>query len=102
MVMTQRKSTGVAGGKMPAKKKIMFTLEAPGACDVHLAGDFNDWDPTSHPLKCNTKGVWNTRLVLAPGRYEYRFLVDGEWRNDPRCTVFVPNAFGSYNSTIVL
>lgn len=102
MAITRKKSTGSANGKTPAKRKIMLTLEAPGACDVYVAGDFNDWDRTSHPLQCNAKGVWNTRLALAPGRYEYRFLADGEWRDDPGCTVFVPNAFGSYNSAIVL
>jgi len=102
MATAKSKADGVTRKRMPAKKKIMFKIEAPDASDVCVAGDFNDWDRTSHPLQCNTHGVWNTSLMLPLGRYEYRFLIDGEWQNDPNCAIFVPNPFGSYNSTIVL
>ena len=35
---------------------------------------------------------------LPPGTHHYRFLVDGEWRDDPECKMQVPNAFGTRNS----
>jgi len=38
--------------------------------------------------------------LLTPGRYEYRFLVDGQWRNDPECAECVANPFGSENCVI--
>ena len=41
-------------------------------------------------------------LKLMPGRYEYRFLVDGDWQNDPHCTTFVPNPYGSENCVLTL
>jgi 1,4-alpha-glucan branching enzyme len=101
MVMTKRKSTGSARERRPTKKKIDFTMVAPGAHDVFLVGDFNGWNISSHPLKASN-GIWKTSIELAPGRYEYRFLVDGEWRNDPKCTTLDANPYGGDNCVIAL
>jgi hypothetical protein len=43
-------------------------------------------------------GLWKVQVSLAPGTYHYRFLVDGEWRDDPECTLRVPNPFGTENA----
>jgi hypothetical protein len=48
-------------------------------------------------MKKDKKGIWKTTASLKPGRYEYRFLVDGDWKNDPCCPGRVPNEFGSQN-----
>ena len=87
--------------KKKTARKVNFTMEAPEAQNVSLAGDFNNWDISSHPLKAS-KGKWKTSIKLEPGRYEYRFLIDGEWQNDPNCTNFVPNSYGSENCIIEL
>ena len=42
-------------------------------------------------------GVWRTTVELGPGIHHYRFLVDGEWRDDPECVLREPNPFGSEN-----
>ena len=84
------------------KRKVKFTLEAPEAQSVFLAGNFNDWSTGSHPLTKNVKGKWNVSIDLSPGKYEYRFLVDGEWRNDPHCTTYAPNQYGSENCLLTL
>jgi hypothetical protein len=34
-------------------------------------------------------------VALTPGEHHYRFIVDGEWRDDPQCPLHVPNPFGS-------
>lgn len=47
-------------------------------------GDFNEWNVNTHPMKKNKRGVWEKAVMLPPGRYEYKFLVDGQWRNDPK------------------
>ncbi len=78
-------------------KKIPFEFVAPGAQKVSLAGDFNNWDPKTNLMKKDKKGVWKVTVSLKPGRYEYRFLVDGNWVNDPACCDCVPNEFGSQN-----
>lgn len=78
-------------------KKVLFEFQAPGTREVYLAGDFNNWDTSSTPMKKDKKGIWKTALSLKPGKYEYRFLVDGNWVNDPACSCCVANEFGSQN-----
>ncbi|MGK2906986.1 MAG: hypothetical protein ACSLFH_11655 [Desulfuromonadales bacterium] len=53
-------------------------------------------------MKKSLKGLWKKTLTLPPGRYEYRFLLDGRWENDPAQTQVVPNGFGSHNNLIVV
>ena len=91
-----------AKSKGKKTKKIKFTLEAPEAQSVFLAGNFNNWSIDSHPLRKNVKGEWHASVNLTPGKYEYRFLVDGEWWNDPLCTTFAPNQYGSENCVFTL
>jgi RNA polymerase-binding transcription factor DksA len=67
---------------------------------VAVTGDFNAWDLEGRPLKRGRDGVWEVTLLLAPGRYEYRFLVDGQWADDPACAERVPNGFGSDNCVL--
>lgn len=78
-------------------KKTEFSLSAPSAQSVFLSGVFNQWDLSSHPLKRDKNGMWKISLNLNPGQYEYRFLVDGGWQNDPSCCDFVGNPFGTLN-----
>ncbi len=75
-----------------------FTLRAPGASNVALVGDFTHWQERPIALKPVGGGLWKARVSLAPGTYHYRFLVDGEWRDDPECTLRVPNPFGTENA----
>ena len=42
-------------------------------------------------------GVWTASVDLPPGKHHYRFIVDSEWRDDPECTLRVPNPYGSEN-----
>jgi 1,4-alpha-glucan branching enzyme len=97
--MGRKKKSTVLENETKEIKKIDFELFAPEAQNVSLAGDFNDWDMSSHPLGKNSDGTWKVKIDLMPGKYEYRFLVDGEWMNDPNCTSFVPNPFGGENCT---
>jgi 1,4-alpha-glucan branching enzyme len=83
-----------------ATKAVQFRYEAPEAGSVFIAGDFNNWDTHVGELKKDKVGVWKASLKLKPGRYEYKFLVDGEWRNDPSCSQCTPNRFGSKNCVI--
>ncbi len=86
--------------KLEATKKtkgVEFSLLAPQAQSVFLAGDFNQWNLSSHPLNSDKEGVWKVSIPLNPGRYEYRFFVDGGWQNDPACSSVVENPFGSSN-----
>jgi 1,4-alpha-glucan branching enzyme len=83
-------------------KKIQFNLHAPEALEVSLAGDFNDWDVTADSMKKDKSGTRKASVSLKPGRYEYRFIVDGNWNNDPSCAECVPNVFGGLNCVVVV
>jgi len=78
-------------------KETEFNLSAPQAQSVYIAGDFNQWSLSLHPLKQDKNGNWRISLGLNPGQYEYRFFVDGEWQNDPSCSSLVENPFGTTN-----
>lgn len=86
--------------KKSASKKVTFKIGAPNAREVKLAGDFNSWDPSKTLLKKTKDGVWQRDLTLNSGRYEYKYLVDGEWRKDPSNNSFVKNTYGTENSVI--
>jgi 1,4-alpha-glucan branching enzyme len=86
--------------KKSSAKKITFKISAPTAKDVRLAGDFNSWDASSFSLKKSKNGLWKRDLSLKSGRYEYKYLVDGQWQRDPSNNLSVVNTFGSENSVI--
>jgi 1,4-alpha-glucan branching enzyme len=88
------------GNRPKSKKsaeKVQFEFPAPEAREVFVAGEFNNWDIKAAPLKKDKNGIWKITLPLSPGRYEYRFLSDGKWVNDPASSGCVPNHFGSLN-----
>jgi 1,4-alpha-glucan branching enzyme len=77
-----------------------FSFKAPGADNVFLVGDFTHWQKAPIQLKKQADGIWRVTIPLDPGEHHYRFLVDGEWRDDPECAVRVPNPFGSDNAVV--
>ena len=88
--------------KPPAPKtlSVSFALHKPDAKRVSLCGDFNGWSPTATPMKRHDDGHWGTTVALAPGRYQYKFIVDGQWITDPAAQQNVPNEHGSLNSVV--
>ena len=80
----------------PAKKSVMFSLTAPEATEVAIAGSFNEWQPA--PLTKSPDGTWRVTIQLSHGTYEYRFRVDGVWREDPSNLRRMANDVGGYNS----
>lgn len=81
-------------------KPVEFKFHAPQAKRVSLAGSFNNWDTRGVSAKRDSRGNWKAKVALKPGRYEYKFFVDGSWLNDPRCSACVPNSLGSQNCVI--
>ena len=78
----------------------MFSLKAPEATAVCLAGTFNDWEPEDRPMTLGDNGAWKTSMTLAKGVHEYRYVVDGEWCDDPKCEDRRTNEFGSTNCVV--
>jgi len=84
------------------KRRVSFSVEASTANEVSLGGDFNNWDTQAHLMRKDTNGVWKKTLMLPPARYEYKFLVDGRWRNDPKNDQTCPNCFGTINNVLIV
>jgi 1,4-alpha-glucan branching enzyme len=87
-----------AAAPQPTSFRTNFRLFAPLAQSVQLAGTFNDWNPKATPLSRWSGGEWGTGVPLKPGKYEYKFIVDGVWQEDPLACDSVENPFGSRNS----
>jgi 5'-AMP-activated protein kinase regulatory beta subunit len=83
-------------------RRVAFTLDAPQATEVILMGDFNQWDARKHPMKRGSNGMWQKAVMLAPGQYQYKFLVDGKWRRDPSNERVCTNSFGTMNNVVVV
>lgn len=69
------------------------------ARNVYISGTFNDWSTTQTPMKFTGKG-WMTDLKLEPGKYEYKYIIDGRWTTDPANKQRQRNNAGSFNSVV--
>jgi len=74
--------------------KQVFQLASPAAKTVLLVGVFTNWHKRGIPMQMDGNGIWTATVALTPGTHRYRFIVDGEWRDDPRCKSRAPNPFG--------
>ena len=89
---------GKARQSQPAKRTHTFVLnQANPALDVSVAGEFSQWDLLPMTRR---NGAYQASVKLAPGAYQYKFVVDGQWINDPACVEQVPNGLGSTNSVV--
>jgi 1,4-alpha-glucan branching enzyme len=80
--------------------KIRFEWPAEKAREVFLVGDFNRWDEKSHRLQKSAKNRYQIELEIPPGKYQFKFLIDGIWYNDPDADEYEYNAWGSEDSVI--
>jgi len=91
---TQRKS------QSGSEKTIDFILSIPNATKVMLAGTFNNWNFKNTPMRKSSENTWRKSLSLKPGRYEYKYVVDGRWITDPNNHNRVMSSQGAENSVI--
>jgi 1,4-alpha-glucan branching enzyme len=89
-----------AGNATPPLVSVRFEFVDPSAKTVSVAGSFNQWQPGTRTLKRTRGGCWRKETALAPGTYEYKLVVDGQWMPDPLAMYYVPNPFGGKNSVI--
>jgi 5'-AMP-activated protein kinase regulatory beta subunit len=86
----------------PKRRRITFSFDAPEVEQVSLVGEFNEWDPAKHPMKCDSNGQWTKTVVLNPGDYEYKFVADKSWLPDPKNKHARLNCYGTFNSLITV
>ena len=93
---------GGAGNGKPGNRGLTFRFHATSQAEVFVAGTFNGWDPSLHPLRpsASGNGLLQATLLLPPGRHEYKFIVNGAWQADPECSECTLNPFGTLNSVV--
>ncbi|MGL4648457.1 MAG: isoamylase early set domain-containing protein [Caldilineaceae bacterium] len=89
---------------IPGCDLVRVTFELPSciwADRIHVVGDFNEWSRTTTPMKQGRDGVWRATVELTPSRrFQFRYLIDGQWQTDWHADGSVNNAFGSDNSVV--
>lgn len=83
-------------------KPVNFICVAPSATRVFLAGDFNGWDPETHPMQRQPDGAWLLQVPLHHGHHQYRFLVDGKPVLDPSAQGVARDSHGDLASLIAV
>jgi hypothetical protein len=83
--------------------EVVLKLEYPQAEDICVIGSFNNWETGASRMALAPDGVWTIRLLLPPGNYPYKFIVDGETKiPDPKARKLEPDGFGGMNSILVV
>ncbi len=89
--------------KNDAGRVCEFSVTAKPGLKVFVAGSFNDWDPEAAPMSEPAgDGHYICRITLAPGSYEYKFVLDDLWILDDENPNFASNDFGTLNSVLVV
>ena len=89
--------------KKPALKSVTFTVHAEAGQDVRLAGSFTDWETKAKKMTFKkANGVYSATVKLAPGEYQYKFIIGDKWTTDDQNAEFVPNDKGTFNSKLVI
>lgn len=98
-----RSTDAEVGGGPQSRSGVLFSVKLPGVHDVKLAGDFNGWVPDRNVLSLKEDGgIWRKFVFLAPGSYQYKFVIDDEWREDPHNGLSVRDSLGGQSSVVVV
>jgi hypothetical protein len=99
-VTLEKKMAELVKEKLPKLTEITFSVLAPEARQVYLAGDFNGWKLDNASQMRQEEGAWRKRINLASGKYRYRFVIDGVWTEDMNNPAKEVNPYGSVDSLI--
>ncbi|MCK9431031.1 MAG: AAA family ATPase [Candidatus Omnitrophica bacterium] len=85
---------------LPKLNEITLTVKAPEAKEVYLAGEFNNWKLDENSRMEQDNGSWSKRINLNSGKYRYRFVIDGNWSEDPNNPLKQVNPYGTMDSLL--
>jgi len=95
------RSVSYEAGPRQTKEGVLFSYYDPSARDVRLVGDFTDWEPLENSMvQEDGKHIWTVKVPLGAGTYQYKFIVDGEWKVDPGNPEVVTTSTGARNSAL--
>jgi 1,4-alpha-glucan branching enzyme len=85
-------------------KGVRFAVRYPGATSVAVAGSFNRWSATSHPLNREAStGLWSLLITLTPGEHLFMYVVNGtEWISPPQAEDYIDDGFGTRNGIVIV
>ena len=87
----------------PKAERVVLTVKADPGSTVYLAGSFNEWSTTAKKMAYKAKsGLYAATVQLAPGEYQYKFVIDGTWCADPENENSVKNDQGTFNSVVTV
>jgi len=89
--------------KKSVKEKYLFSFDPKDVVyqNVQIKGSFNGWNPSAGDIDF-TNGKWEKMLILNPGKYPYRLLLDGKEVLDPNNPDSVDNNLGGFNSVFTV
>lgn len=95
---------GVRARSAESARLVHFTVAVPSAGRVSVVGDFNGWNVDATPLRSGASaGLWTATISLAPGTYQYAFVIDGSvWQADPGALVTWIDEFGAPSSLLTV
>ena len=100
---TKKCTAKKCAAQKPTLKSVTFTVHAEAGQDVRLAGSFTDWETKAKKMTFKkTNGVYSATVKLAPGEYQYKFIIGDKWTTDDQNAEFVPNDKGTFNSKLVI
>ena len=85
---------------LPKLKTVTLKVAAPQAKEVYLAGEFNNWKLDDNSRMEQANGCWTKKLDLNNGKYRYRFVIDGNWSEDPANPLTQLNSYGTLDSLL--
>lgn len=93
--------------QLPECGEVTFSYSAaPGVQEVLVSGEFNGWGDsaaTATPMSDDDgDNVWEAELVLEPGSYQYKLIVDGVWMTDPANPNRTDDGQGGFNNILMV
>ena len=87
--------------------KVTFKVQKEmgnGAKQMHVVGEFNQWDTGATPMKCHKDGTFATTLDLDPNRkYQFRYLADGvDWITDIEADTHIHCPYGNCDNSVII
>ena len=86
----------------PNLRRVRLVCRAPDALQVSVVGDFNDWNPSAHPMTQAPDQSWTVALDLRHGSHAYAFMVDGVLCLDPQAQGTVRTPQGERRSLVTV
>ena len=100
MEKAEKRLNEILKEELPKFNEVVFSISAKEAKEVFLVGEFNNWNADASGRMNNIDGTWTKSLTLNPGKYRYRFVIDGSWTEDAKNPLKEVNPFGSLDSFV--